>query len=193
MAGRNTQHTQGFVYWDSVGGGVNPISAFQCVSLATAAECATAAAAGVRDAVAGRLVIPTPVAALLGATIASRPIVGVTLNSAFNGDEVSVVTDGVAEVMVNAAVTCDTMLHCVVNATRTSLQTPFVNLSEALIPFDPRASLTYQLAMADDPALTFSSGATANVLFYPLGLAMATATAQYDVIPVRLRTAPLAG
>lgn len=192
MASVRTQQTEGFVYWDSNGSGANPVAPYQCMSLANAGEVAAALAAGVRDAIAGRLVVPTPTGVSLGQTISARRIVGVSKNACFSGDEVLVQTGGVAEVMMNAAVAIDSMLFACAQATRTTAQTPLVNLPDMLLPADPRMTLTYQLAMADDPALTFDSTA-ANVLFYPLGFAMAVATNQYDVIPVQLQLGALAG
>lgn len=190
--GARTWQTQSFIYWDTVGSGVNPIAPFQIVSLADSSEVAAALAAGVRDAVIGRLVVPTPVGTVLGATVATRRVVGVTKNACYNGEELLVQSDGVAEVMVNAAVACDAMLHAVARATRTSAQTPFTSLEELLLPVDPRLTLTYQLCMADDAALTLSSSGS-NAFFYPLGFALAAATAQYDVIPVQLQLGALVG
>ncbi len=191
--GKRTEQTRSFVFWDTVGSGANPIAPFQCVSLADASEVSAAAAAGVREAVAGRLVVPTPVGTKLGVTMATRRIVGVTAGGAWNGDEVLVQSGGVAEVMVNAAVAVDAVLSAVARATRTTAQTPLTNLEEMLLPFDPRAALTYQLCLADDPAPVFNSGASLNEFWYPLGVAMAAATAQYDVIPVELMLGPLVG
>jgi hypothetical protein len=192
MAGKRTEQTRSYVYWDTVGSGANPIAPFQIVSLADASEVTAAQAAGVRDAVQGRLVVATPVGSLLGSTIATRRIVGVTTSGCFSGDEVMVQFGGIADVMVNAAVACDAMVHAVARTTRTTAQTPFTSLGELMLPFDPRATLTYQLCMADDPALTFSSSG-ANVTFYPLGVACAAATAQYDIIPVELMLFPQVG
>jgi hypothetical protein len=193
MAGRRTEQTKGFVYWDSPGAGANPIAPFQIVGLATAAEVTAAIAAGVTRAAIGQLVVPMPTAVILGATMSARRVIGVTANAAFSGDELLVITEGIAEVMVNAAVAADAMLFSTALATRTTVQTPLTSLLEMLLPFDPRATLTYNLAMADDPALVPTTGAGTNTIFYPIGIAMAPATAQYDVIPVELMRGPLYG
>lgn len=193
MAGRRTEQTKGFVYWDSVNNGVNPIAPYQCVCLATAAEVTAAIAAGVQRAALGQLVVPAPTATILGITMASRRIIGVTANAAFSGDEVLVVTEGIAEVMCNAPVACDAMVFSVAPAQRTTSQTPLSSVPELLLPFEPRATLTYNLAMVDDPALVPTTGAGTNVIFYPVGMALAAATAQYDIIPVELMRGPLYG
>lgn len=192
MAARRTQQTLGFVYYDAPGSGANPIAPFQLVALATAAEVTAAISAGVARAAIGSLVVPMTVGTVLSGTMCTRRCVGVTLNGAFSGDEVLVVTDGIADTMCNAAVTVDAMVSGAATTTRTTLQTPFTSMSELLLPFDPRASLTYNLALAGTPSLTYSSSG-ANVVYYPVGYAMGTASAQYDVIPVKLELGPLTG
>lgn len=190
--GKRTQETLSFIYWDTVGSGANPIAPFQLVCLADSSEVSAAASAGVRDAVEGRVIVPAPTGTVLGVTMNTRRILGVTLGSAWNGDEVTVVTDGVAEVMVNAAVACGALVFAVARATRTNKQTPFTNLFDGLLPVDPKLTVTYQLALGDDPSPTWSSTG-GNALVYPVGMAMRAATAQYDVIPVLLGTAPFVG
>lgn len=188
MSFADTHHTRSAIFFDIVGNGANPIAPFQCVSYATQAEIDTAVSAGYftrADAKYGRVVIPTPVGTVLSVTMATRRIVGVTLNAALSGDEVLVQIGGIAQVMCNAVVAAGAVVHAVARATRTTLQTPLTNLPEAKVPFDPRATLTYQFCMIDDPTPTYSSSA-ANVWLYPLGEALMAATAQYDVIPVDL-------
>lgn len=193
MAGKRTEETKGYIFWDTVGAGANPIAPFQCVSLADQTEVDAAIAAGVRgDAKVGRVVVPCPTGTVLGATVNTRRIVGVTCNAAFSGEEVLVQDSGIAEVMVNAAVAADALLFAVARATRTSLQTPLTSLEEMLLPHDPRFTLTYQLCMADDPALTLSAGGS-NAFFWPLGHALVAAAAQYEVIPVQLQLGVLVG
>lgn len=193
MAGRRTEQTKGFVYYDNIGAGAYPIAPFQCVCLATAAEVTAAIAAGVNRAALGQLVVPAPTGTILGITMASRRIIGVTANAAFSGDEVLVVTEGIAEVMCNAAVACDAMVFSVAPVQRSTLQAPLTSTPELLLPFDPRATLSYNLAMVDDPALVPTTGSGTNAIFYPVGVAMAAATAQYDIIPVELMRGPLYG
>jgi hypothetical protein len=189
MAAVQSHEVRSFIYYDVVNSGANPVAPFQIVSLATAAELS---GLGIRDAIAGRVVVVTPVGTVLGQTVANRRIIGVTKNAAFSGDEVLVQTQGVAEVMANAAIALDAQVHAVARATCASNAAPISNVPEMQLPFDPRATLTYQLCLADDPSLTFSSGGS-NVMYYPLGYALAAATAQYDVIPVQLMPWPLTG
>lgn len=187
-----TGRSESYVFWDTVGSGVNPVAPYQIVSLADSSEVAAALAAGCRDAKLGRLVVVSPTGTVLGATVNTRRIVGVTKGAAWSGDEVMVQCSGIAEVMVNAAVAIDALLFGVARATRTSAQTPITNLPQANLPVDPKAVITYQLMMADDAALTFNTTGS-NVPFWPLGHALEAATAQYDVIPVELQLGVLHG
>lgn len=191
MAAMQTWRSLGFIWYD-VTGNNNPIAPFQVLSIANATECAAAAAAGVRAAVPGQLVIATPVAALLGQTIASRRIIGVSKNAAFVGDQVNVQVEGVAEVMMNSACNEGDMINAVAQALCTNQQAPIANTPEMLIPFDPRATITYNLSLAGNPALTYNSNGE-NQPFFPLGYAMEAALEQYDVIPVHLMLTPLVG
>lgn len=188
----HTQKTMSFIWWDTVGAGANPVAPYQIVSLADSTEVAAAVTAGYADARVGNTVIVAPTGTVLGQTINNRRIIGVTKNAAKNGDEVLVVVEGIAEVMMNAAVAADALLFGVARATRTTAQTPLTSLPELLLPVDPSFTLTYQFMLADDPTLTYSSGG-ANVIHYPLGYAMQAATAQYDVIPVHLKTQGVVG
>lgn len=173
-----------FVFWDSTGN-QNAIAPYQCVSLADSTEVAAALAAGVRDAVLGRVVVQTPVSG----SQASRRIIGVTSVAARSGTEVSVTVEGVAEVMVNSAVAFDSRLTVAAASTRTNRQTPLTNLDEMLIAHDPLLTTTYNLALADDTAITVATTG-ANALYNYLGFALQAATAQYDVIPVQLAAMP---
>lgn len=182
MTGNFRAQTKSFYYFDIVGSGVNPIAPYQCVSLATTAQVATANAAGCPGGV-GDIVVPTPVTAGL----ATAKVVGVTQNATLSGELVNVVVSGTAFIMANAAITFgpSTLISPAIQATRTSAQTPFTNNFDMLIPVDPRIVFTYQLCMIDDTAITPSSGA-ANVAGYFVGYALKAATAQYDIIPVEL-------
>lgn len=191
MPGGNfRQHIESFIYWDNVGAGANLCTKYTPVSLATAAEVATANAAGVRGNV-GDIVVPTPVAARGGITVADRRIVGVLQETQFVGKQVSVVVDGVSYVIVNAAIS-DTsvangvLVHPAAVESRTSLQTPFTQFNEIRMAFDPRAPLTYNLSLIDDPAITPATGAGTNIEYFPLGFALESAANKYEAIPIEL-------
>lgn len=174
MPGAFKNQVQGFTYWDSTGAG-NPLARYSCVSLASAAEVTAANAAGVVGNV-GEIVVQTPTAAGLP----TRRVVGVADSSVRVGNEVLIVTAGVAWVMANAPIALDAPIFPAANATRTSAQTPFVDDWEMLIPSDPMGpGLTYNVCLVDDTALP-----AANTVHYPLGFALKAAVAQYDIIPV---------
>lgn len=177
-----------FYFWDTDGSGVNPIAMYQCVSLAEGAEITAANTAGVPGGY-GDIVVPTPTGSLGGITTATRRIVGVTQASQWSGQLVTVAMAGsISWVQANAALggSSANFMHCVSKTTRTSAQTPFTNNSEMLLPYDPRGTITYNLAMIDDPAITPATGAGTNVQYFPLGWALDTATAQYDLVAVEL-------
>lgn len=170
-----------FVFYDATGNG-NPIAAYQCVSLADSTEVSAANTAGIRGEV-GDIVVPTPVSGGL----ATRRVIGVTVGSSWNGNEVSVCMDGSVHVMANAGVTFTptAIVHPAASGTRTTAQTPFTNNFDMLLPQDPKFPVTYNLSMIDDTALP-----AAGQIVWPLGYALEAATAQYDIIAVHLATAP---
>ena len=175
MPGNYRAQVEGYRFYD-VSTNQNGLGKYSCVSLATAAEVTTANAAGVPGNV-GEICILTPVAGGL----ASRRILGVAQHSVLEGQDVEVAVSGVSWVMVNNAVALDSVLHAAANGTRTNLQTPFVDNEDMMVPLDPRLSVTFNLALADDTALP-----GANTVHYPLGYALKAGVAQYDVIPVEL-------
>lgn len=176
--------TMAAVFYD--GSSSNPVAPFTPVSLGTAAEMATAIAAGLRLK-SGNLVVPVSVATVGGITTGDRRVIGVTLGpSNPKTGEVTVVVAGIAEVWANAAILVNKLLHVVAATTRTSAQTPFTSLEEALIPTDPNLTRTYNLGLVDDAAISDQSS-SANLTYYPVGISLKAATAQYDVIPVLLQ------
>ena len=176
MPGAFMNEVQGFRFWDSTGAG-NGIARYSAVSLASAAEVAAANAAGVSGNV-GEIVVQAPVAA--GFT--TRRVVGITNSSARNGQDIVVITGGVAWVQVSAAVALDSVLFGALAETRTSAQTPFVDVEDMRLANDPIVPITYNLVLADDTALP-----AANTLHYPIGFALKAAVAKYDIIPVDLQ------
>ena len=174
MAGAFKSEVQGFSFYDSTAAR-NPLARYSCVSLATAAEVALANAQGIIGNV-GEIVVQTPVAAGLP----TRRVIGVADGSTRNGLEVNVVTRGVAWVMAGAAIALDSVVFPALAETRTSLQTPFTDNEDMLIPTDPLGpGLTYNLCLIDDTALP-----AANTVHWPLGFALVAAVAKYDLIPV---------
>lgn len=186
--------TQGFFFWDATGSGSNPIARYQCVSLATASEVADAIAAGNTPAAiaVGDVVIATP----LSGGVPTRPVLGVTQSSGWSlgqigAEPINVAVDGIALVQFNAAVsfTPGTLITAVAAETRTSVQTPFTNNFDMLIPFDSRVAITYQLSLAG--SLTITPATTgANVAYYPLGYLLDTPSAKYDILRVDLTRTP---
>jgi len=167
--------SQGFYYYDNIGT-ANAIPPFTPVSLATAAEVATANAAGVPGVV-GDIVVPTPTAAGL----ATRRIVGVTREAAFQGQNVGVQKRGVIRVWANGAITTDSIVQAAVNTTKLGSQSPLIDSPESLLAVDVRLPITYNLVLAAATALPAS-----GTIFYQLGYAIQPAAAQYDLILVEL-------
>lgn len=185
MSWKNTQKSQSFLYYDDGTTGY-PIAAYQCVSLGDATDVAAAIAAGIAGAELGNLVIPTPASS----SFATRRLVGVTGAAARNGANVEVIIQGIAEVMVNAAVVCDARLTVASKTTRTSLQTPWTNLPMGILADQsPEVAQPYYMSLVDDTAVVVATTGS-NTLYYYLGYAMQTASAQYDVIPVELARQP---
>lgn len=194
MPGGNfRQHIESFIYWDNVNSGSNLIGKHSAVSLATAAEVATANAAGVPGNW-GDIVVPTPVGTIGGITVATRRIIGIADESQFNGKLINVVVDGVAYVICNAAVAVadngNVLLHAVAVSQRTDRQTPITDAPELKVPFDPRAALTYNFCLADDPAMTAQSTGS-NLQYFPIGYPLEAASAQYNIIAVELANKPI--
>jgi|GEM_PF-6247640 hypothetical protein len=178
------QRIESYLYWDASGNG-RALAAYQPVSLADATEVAAAVAAGMHQAVIGRVVVPTPVSG----GFATRRVTGISTASARNTKEIAVAVEGVAEVMTNAAVAVDARVFAVAAEARSSAQTPFTNLPMINLPVDPSFTVSYNLSLADDPAVTIATSG-ANTLYNPIGYALEAATAKYDVIAVRLELAP---
>lgn len=174
-------HQAPFVWYDVTGAG-NPIAAYQCVSLATPAQVVTANNAGISGGY-GDIVVTCPITAGLP----TDKVLGVTIESVRNGDTLPVALDGSVYVQANAAFggsTSDTVIFPAAVSTRTSIQTPFTNNPIMKIKGDVTLGpLTYNLCLVADTALP---AATNKVR--PLGYPLDFATAQYDLVCVRLDT-----
>ncbi len=183
MSYSNEQWVRGFTFYDPANTGLN-ITGAVAVSLATAAEVTAAQAAGIQS-VAGGLVVPTPISSGLP----TRQIIGVVRGSQVNGRQVDVVVSGIVEVWANAAVVAGALVFPVAQETRTKSQTPFANDTafEFQMPVAPDVPESYLLNLVDDTAIAPQSG-SANVLYFPLGIALQAASAKYDLIPVLLQT-----
>jgi hypothetical protein len=188
------ERSQGFFFWDTDGSGTNPIARYQCVSLATAAEVADAIAAGNTPANVGvgDVVVRTP----LSGGVPQREVIGVTMASGWSLGQVSaepinVQVDGIALVQFGGAVAFNpgTLISAGSSETRTSLQTPFTNNFDMLIPIDARVSLTYRLCLASALAITPASTG-ANAAYYPLGFMLDVASAKYDILRVDMTRCP---
>ena len=178
----------GGIYYDNLNSG-QPLAAFSSVSLGNATDVTNAIAAGIQGAALGNLYVPTPVSAGLP----TRRIVGIAMGSTYSGKSISVVTKGIFPAICNEAVTADTRLFHVANVSRTNAQTPLTNLPRILLGVMSLPSgtptLTYNVGLVNDTAVVPQSTGT-NVLYFPLGYALTTTSAQYDLVPVELQTAP---
>ena len=180
---------QGGIFYDNTNSGANAIAAFSPVSLGTPTDVTNAIAAGVTNGVFGSLWVPTPITSNLPTAVN-----GICMESTYSGLAISVCFGGVFPVWANAAVAAGALVFAVSSTSRTSAQTPFtysqdnarVNLQVMKLPNGIQPTLTYDIVLVDDPAITgATSGAT--VPYYPLGIALAAATAQYDIIPVLIQ------
>lgn len=162
-----------FVYYDSGG---NPIAPFTPVSLVTSPP------SGYRV---GQVVGLPTVASGRNTTL----LIGVTLEWAYNLKSVPVQLTGVVPVIANAAVAVNGILFVAAVGTRTSDQTPFSQLAQIRPPFRPGQAATLNVALVDDVTITPQSS-NPNVLYYPLGIALNSASAQYEVIDCLLMNEP---
>lgn len=162
-----------FVYYDAGG---NPIAPFTPVSLVTSPPSGY---------MVGQVVGLPTVASGRNTTL----LIGVTLEWAYNLKSVPVQLSGVVSVIANAAITAGSLLFVAANATRTTDQAPFSNLALLRPPFRPAQSATLNVALVDDVAITPQSS-NANVQYFPLGIALTSAAAQYELVECLLMTQP---
>ncbi|GIV22141.1 MAG: hypothetical protein KatS3mg023_3892 [Armatimonadota bacterium] len=171
---RTSGLTRSFLYFDSGG---NPLAPYSPVSLLT-----SGLPSGYNV---GEVVGLPSVASGRNTTY----LVGVTLEWAYSGRQVPVQIDGIVFVIANAAVSASGIVFVAATGTRTADQAPFVNHPAIRPLVRPGQSVTMNVVLCDDVAITPQSG-SANLLYYPLGIALAPATAQYDLFPVLLQTQP---
>lgn len=163
-----------FLYHDAGG---NPIAPFTPVSLLTSGLPAGYSA--------GQVVgLPT-----VSSGRNTSLLIGVTLEWAYSGKQVPVQLTGVVYVIANAAVAVNGLLFVAATGTRTTDQAPFSNLPLIRPPVRPNQSVTLNVALVDDVPITAQSS-SANVQYFPLGIALGAASAQYDLIPCLLQTQP---
>lgn len=180
MAGEMTQGlTRTFKWYEPSG---YPVAKYTPVSLY------------VTDTTGASVMTPT-VGTVLGATINSTRIIGVTLDYAENGYQVPVQMSGIVQVWANAAITVGATVY-VVSPTNTTLATqsssllvaPYKFVGGLIAPkleYDGAPSQAVCIACVDDAALTTTSTGV-NVVLYPLGVALEAATQQYQLIKVLL-------
>lgn len=166
---RTTGLVRSFLYYSSGG---NPIAPYTPVSLLTS---------GLPSGYSVGEVVTLP-------TVASGRnttwLVGVTLEWAYSGKQVPVQLSGVVHVIANAAVNAGGLLFVAAVTTRTANQAPFSNLPAIRPLVRPEQSVTLNVALVDDVAIT---PASPGVAYYPLGMALAAASAQYDLIPCLIK------
>jgi hypothetical protein len=171
---KTTQAVRSFVYYDASG---NPIAPYTPVSLLTS---------GLPTGYSPGEVVGLP-------TISSgrnnTQLIGVTLEWAYNGKQVPVQLSGVTYAIANAQIAVNGIVFAAANATRTADQAPFVNLPMIRPLVRPGQSVTLNVSLVDDVAITPQSG-SANLIYYPLGIALSAASAQYDLIQILLMTQP---
>jgi len=119
----------------------------------------------------------------------SVQLLGVTLDWAYSGQQVSVQLDGVTYAIANGAIAVNGMLFAAANSTRTADQAPFANLPMIRPLVRPGQSVTLNVSLVDDVAITPKS-TDPNVIYYPLGIALSPASAQYDLVQLLLMTQP---
>lgn len=176
----------GGIFYDNVNSGANALSAFSPVSLGTPTDVTNAIAAGVTNAVFGSLFVPTPITS----SNPTSAVFGVAMESTYSGKAISVCTSGIFPVIADAAITAGAIVTAVDSLQRTNLQTPFTNVPRLLnqvmkLPNGVTPTLTYDLVTVGPLVVTpATSGATAQ--YTQLGYALAPATAQYDIIPVKI-------
>lgn len=181
----------GGYFYDNVNSGANPILAYSPVSLGNATDVTNALAAGVTEAALGNLYVPTPISSGLP----TRRVVGIALGSTYSGKAISVLAKGIGIAICNAAVTADTLLFATVQTTLTNAQAPITALPRTILqvmklPNGTTPTLTYNVGLVSSPTITPAAGATANVLYYPLGYALLTTANQYDLVPFELACTP---
>lgn len=171
---KTTGLVRSFVYYDSNG---NPIAPYTPVALLTS---------GLPSGYSAGEVVGLP-------TISSGrnnvQLIGVTLEWAYNGRQVPVQLSGVAYAIANAAIAVNGIVFAVANAQRTADQAPFANLPMIRPLVRPGQSVTLNCSLVDDVTITPQSG-SANLIYYPLGIALSAASAQYDLIQILLMTEP---
>lgn len=163
-----------FVYHDSGG---NPIAPFTPVSLVLSNPPTGTAV--------GQVVGLPTVSSGRNTTL----LIGVTLEWAYSGKQVAVQLSGIVPVIANAPVAAGGLLFVAATTTRTSDQAPFSNLSSIRPPFRVGQPVTLNVALVDDVAITAQSSG-ANVQYFPLGIALTAASAQYDLVDCLLMTQP---
>lgn len=169
---KTTGLVRSFVYYDSGG---NPIAPYTPVSLLTS---------GLPTGYSAGEVVGLP-------TVASgrntTQLIGVTLEWAYSGKQVPVQLTGVVYCIANAAIAVNGLLFVAATGTRTADQAPFSNLPMIRPLVRPGQSVTLNVALVDDVAITPQS-ANPNVQYFPLGIALSAASAQYDLVQVFLQT-----
>jgi hypothetical protein len=171
---KTTGLVRSFVYYHPNG---NPIAPYTPVSLLTS---------GLPSGYSPGEVVGLPT---ISAGRNSTLLIGVTLEWAYNGRQVPVQLDGVAYAIANAAIAVNGIVFAAATATRTADQEPFVNLPMIRPLVRPGQSVTLNVSLVDDVTITPQSG-SANLIYYPLGIALSAASAQYELIQIRLMTQP---
>lgn len=177
---------RGGIFYDNVNSGLNALGAFSPVTLGSPTDVANAITAGVTNAVFGSLFVPAPITS----SASTQPLMGVAMESTYSGKSISVCTAGVFPVLANGAMTAGALVFATASTTRTNQQTPFTNIQRMLntvlaLPNGITPTVTYDLVLCGTPAVSGTSS-TSTVPYYPLGIALSAATAQYDLVPVQL-------
>jgi hypothetical protein len=171
---KTTGLVRSFVYYDPNG---NPIAPYTPVALLTS---------GLPAGYSPGEVVGLPTISSGRNTV---QLLGVTLEWAYNGKQVPVQLDGVAYAIANAAIAVNGIVFAAANAQRTADQAPFANLPMIRPLVRPGQSVTLNCSLVDDVAITAQSSGT-NVIYYPLGIALSAASAQYELIQILLMTEP---
>ncbi len=179
----------GGIYYDNINSG-QPVSAFTALSLGNATDVTNAKAAGISSAALGSLFVPTPISN----GYPTRRIVGLAMGSTYSGEAISVVNKGIFIAISGAAITADALLFPSSVASIANTAQPFTTVPRMLLQVmklpNGTPLLTYNVGLVEATAITPTTGAGTNVLYYPLGYAYTTTTALYDLVVVQLECAP---
>ena len=170
---------ESYRYYDTVNSGLNPVPPYQLIMPLTSAQLTSTGGVEGEAVRAGET----------GGTDLLGRILGVSSMGSKSGTQLGVQVDGIAHVMMGAAVARGAWLFMAVAEQQSNTSAPLINLFELNLPVEPGVGITYNLAMADDTAVTPATTG-ANALYCPIGISLEAGTAKYELIRVKLFNQP---